>query len=189
MTLSIVWMVLFWGWVASEAALAFATFTRRSGGDLRDRGSLLILWLVIGASITNGTWYGDSHAHTIFHGAPAVRFSAIALMLMGLLLRWMAIYQLGHSFSVNVAIHATQTVHKTGLFRLVRHPSYTGILMIFFAIGLFTRNWLGLAILFLPTTAALLYRIHVEEAALRHAFGTEYIAYSRTTSRLLPGIY
>ena len=188
MTLNITWMVLFWGWIASEWALAFTTYTRSKSGHLSDRGSLRVLWIVIGGAITAGTWYGDSHPNTIFHGAHAVRVCAVVLMLLGLILRWTAIFQLGRSFSVNVAIHATQTVHKTGLFRLVRHPSYTGLLMIFFAVGLFTRNWIGVVILFLPT-AALLYRIRVEEAALRHAFGTEYIAYSRDTSRLLPGIY
>jgi protein-S-isoprenylcysteine O-methyltransferase Ste14 len=41
----------------------------------------------------------------------------------------------------------------------------------------------------LPTTAALLYRIHVEEAALNQAFGAQYQAYSATTKRLIPGIY
>jgi protein-S-isoprenylcysteine O-methyltransferase Ste14 len=43
-------------------------------------------------------------------------------------------------------------------------------------------------VLILPT-AALLYRIHVEEMALTEAFGEEYLEYSRTTKRLLPGIY
>ena len=40
-----------------------------------------------------------------------------------------------------------------------------------------------------PERAALLYRIHVEEAALTGAFGQEYVEYSRTTKRLIPGIY
>ena len=39
--------------------------------------------------------------------------------------------------------------------------------------GMHTRNWVGLAITLVPTTAALLYRIHVEEDALRPAFGQE----------------
>jgi protein-S-isoprenylcysteine O-methyltransferase Ste14 len=89
----------------------------------------------------------------------------------------------------NVAIHATQTVHKTGLFRWVRHPSYTGMLLIFTAIGLSQRNWLSLAIMLVVPTAALLYRIHVEEMALTEAFGEDYLEYSRVTRRLVPGIY
>ncbi len=71
----------------------------------------------------------------------------------------------------------------------MRHPSYTGILLIFVAMGLATRNWLGLGIIVLLPTAALLYRIHVEEAALTGAFGKEYAEYSQRTKRLIPGIY
>jgi protein-S-isoprenylcysteine O-methyltransferase Ste14 len=88
-----------------------------------------------------------------------------------------------------VAISATQTVHKTGLFRWMRHPSYSGMLLIFTAIGLSQRNWVSLAIMLVFPTAALLYRIHVEEMALTEAFGEDYLEYSRVTRRLLPGIY
>jgi len=45
----------------------------------------------------------------------------------------------------------------------------------------------GVAIV--PTTAALIYRIQVEEMALREAFGEEYVRYSRVTKRLVPGVY
>ena len=40
-----------------------------------------------------------------------------------------------------------------------------------------------------PTTAAVLYRIHVEEAALNEAFGAQYASYSKQTKRLIPGVY
>ena len=71
----------------------------------------------------------------------------------------------------------------------MRHPSYSGLVLIFFAIGLFTRNWIGLAIVVLPTLAALIYRMHVEEQALIQAYGQQYTDYMRTTKRLIPGIY
>jgi protein-S-isoprenylcysteine O-methyltransferase Ste14 len=63
------------------------------------------------------------------------------------------------------------------------------MVLIFIAMGLSTRNWLGLALIVMPPFAALLYRIHVEEAALTGAFGGEYVEYSRTTKRLIPGVY
>ena len=100
-----------------------------------------------------------------------------------------AIVTLGRSFSVNVAIHATQTMQKTGLFRIVRHPSYSGMMLIFIAVGVWTRNWVALAIFMVPPMVALLYRMNVEERALREAFGTEYEEYSRETKRLIPGVY
>jgi protein-S-isoprenylcysteine O-methyltransferase Ste14 len=75
------------------------------------------------------------------------------------------------------------------LFAVVRHPSYTGMLIIFAAIGVRTENWIALAIILAPSFATLLYRIHVEETALTEAFGAEYAEYSRETKRLVPGIY
>jgi protein-S-isoprenylcysteine O-methyltransferase Ste14 len=187
--LSGLWKVLDWGWIASEVLILVLTRTRRSTGNVRDRGSLLILWPVIVASVSVGEWIGETHPPTMFGGAHWVRNLSVAILAAGLAIRWTAVATLGKRFSVNVAIYTSQTLHRTGLFRFVRHPSYTGLLLIFVAVGIHTRNWLGLAVVLVPTTAALLYRIHVEEAALNDAFGQEYRDYSRTTKRLIPGIY
>jgi protein-S-isoprenylcysteine O-methyltransferase Ste14 len=126
---------------------------------------------------------------TAFHAGEWFRYVCLGLLMLGLAIRWTAIYTLGRTFSANVAIHATQNLNQSGLFRWMRHPSYTGLLLIFVAAGLNTRNWLGLAIIVLLPLAALLYRIHVEELALTGAFGAEYVEYSRKTKRLVPGIY
>jgi protein-S-isoprenylcysteine O-methyltransferase Ste14 len=40
-----------------------------------------------------------------------------------------------------------------------------------------------------PPTLAVLYRIHVEETALRLSFGAEYEDYCRSAKRLIPGVY
>ena len=141
------------------------------------------------ASITAAIWIGKAHAPTMFGGANWIGIVSVAILAAALAIRWTAIVTLGKSFSVNVAIHATQTLYKTGLYRLVRHPSYTGLLLVFVAIGLHTRNWVGLAIMLIPPGAALLYRIRVEEAALGQAFGQEYTDCSKATKRLLPGVY
>ena len=183
------WHALFWTWTASEVLLLLVTRTRRRSGTVRDRGSIVVLWIVIFSSIFAGSWYSETHPHTIFAGAHWVRTASVAMLAAGLAVRWTAIASLGSSFSANVAIHADQKLYRKGLFALVRHPSYTGMVIIFAAIGLHMRNWAGLALVLIPTTAALLYRIHVEEAALRHAFGKEYDEYSKSTKRLIPGIF
>ena len=183
------WKFLYWAWIASEIGVLLVTRTRRGTGTVRDRGSLLILWPTIFFSICAAFWIGESRPPTIFPGERWVPIASLAFLAFGLAIRWIAILTLGRSFSANVAIHAAQTVHKAGLFRFVRHPSYSGMLLIFVAIGLATRNWLSFAIVIVLPMAALLYRIHVEEAALAEAFGTDYTDYSKTTKRLIPGIY
>jgi len=187
------WKFFYWVWIASEVVILIFTRRRRSRTEAPhqnlDRGSLLILWPTIVLSITAAFWIGDSHPRNMLLGSHWVAPLSLALLVLGLIIRWTAIFTLGKSFTANVSIHTTQTVHKSGLFRFVRHPSYTGMLLIFIAIGLATRNWLSLAIVVVLPMAALLYRIHVEEAALTQAFGNDYVEYSQTTKRLIPGIY
>lgn len=189
MTLAKLFTILYWTWVASEVLLQVVTRTSRGKGEIKDRGSLLLLLLVIFGSIWAAMWYREADGPTMLVDAHWLKICAITLLVAGLAIRWTAILTLGRSFSTNVAIHATQTVHKTGLFRWMRHPSYTGMLLIFAAIGLRQRNWVSLAIMLVFPTAALLYRIHVEEFALTEAFGEDYLEYSRVTKRLVPGIY
>ena len=189
MSLARLFAVLYWAWVASEVLLQLVTRTSRSSGEVKDRGSLLLLLSVIFGSIWAATWYAAAHGTIMLAGPYWLRTAATALLVSGLAIRWTAILTLGRSFSTNVAVHATQTVHKTGLFRWVRHPSYAGMLLIFTAIGFSQRNWVSLAIVLVFPTAALLYRIHVEEMALTEAFGEDYVEYTKATKRLVPGIY
>jgi protein-S-isoprenylcysteine O-methyltransferase Ste14 len=189
MTVAQLFTILYWTWVGSEALLQIVTRTSRSTGQIKDRGSLLLLLAVIFGSIWIALDYGATHSHNLPGNPQAYRATALGLLIAGLLLRWTAIFTLGVSFSTNVAIHANQTLRKTGLYRWVRHPSYSGMLVIFAAIGLSQRNWVSLAVMLIFPTAALLYRIHVEELALGEAFGDDYARYRQSTFRLIPGIY
>ena len=189
MTIPKLFEVLFWVWVASEILLQLVTRTSRSTGQTKDRGSLLILFPVVFASSWWAMWYGDTHPHTMLGGAHWLKLAGLALLILGLAIRWTAILTLGTTFSTNVAIHHAQTLRTTGPYRWVRHPSYTGMLVIFTAIGLYERNWISLAVVLILPIAALLYRIHVEEIALTEAFGEQYLNYRKTTKRLFPGIY
>jgi protein-S-isoprenylcysteine O-methyltransferase Ste14 len=188
-SIALLWRFFYFAWFGSEIVIAIATRTRHSSGNVRDRGTFLLLWVVIVSSITAGIWLSDASSIGAIANAQWMRPSALALLIAGLALRWAAIVSLGRSFSSNVAIHSTQTVLKTGLYHWMRHPSYTGLIMIFVSVGLHTRNWISFLIVVIPTTAALLYRIHVEEIALRGHFGEEYESYSRQTKRLIPGVY
>ncbi|MDR3773376.1 MAG: isoprenylcysteine carboxylmethyltransferase family protein [Terracidiphilus sp.] len=189
MSTSLLWHVLFYGWTTFEILIAVVTRTRRGGGNVLDRGSMAILWVTIVVCITAGEWIAAATPENMFGGAHWLKIAAIVVLIAGLAIRWTAILSLGKAFSANVAIRDAQTVHQSGLYRLVRHPSYTGLLLVFVAVTLDGRNWLAAALVLAPTTAALLYRIHVEEAALNAAFGAQYEVYIKKTKRLIPGIY
>ena len=183
------WKILTAVWLAGELAIAVFTYTRRSQGKVQDRGTQLLLWIVIIGSFWIDGWMHNFLPSDMPGRHTVLRPLAIALFVVGLAVRATAIVTLGKAFSANVATHASQTLQRSGLYRLVRHPSYTGIEIIFLAVGLHSRTWACLAVCFIPPTLAVLYRIHVEEIALRRAFGAEYDDYARSTRRLIPGLY
>jgi protein-S-isoprenylcysteine O-methyltransferase Ste14 len=187
--LSILWTCLYYGWIVSEIVIAVAARTGRSGGKDRDRGSQWMLWMIICFSLTACEWLRRVMPANLLGGAPWLRPASLILLIIALAIRWSAIVNLGKAFSANVAIRDAQEIQTTGLYHFVRHPSYLGLLLVFVAIGMHSRIWAGLALAVIPPTAALLYRIHIEEAALTEAFGEEYVNYSKNTKRLIPGIY
>ncbi len=188
MRLSTLWTGLFWGWVAGELLLALFTRTRRTEGKVHDRGTKLILWASIIISIDSLDWVARLAPGQIPAGA-WLRPVSLGLMVLGLVVRITAILTLGKWFSTNVATRTSQTLQRSGLYSVVRHPSYLGMEIIFLAIGLHTHNWACLVVVVILPTLAVLYRIHVEEQALLTAFGPGYADYSRTTKRLIPGVY
>ena len=184
MTLSTLWTILYLAWVAGEIVIAIAT--RARGRKVQDRGTQIILWAVIILSLTLSGWL---HAILRPDMPQWLRPVSLALLIVGLLVRITAILTLGRSFTANVATHAAQALQRSGLYSIVRHPSYLGMEIIFLAVGIHARNWICLAVCVIPPTLAVLYRIHVEEIALHGLFGDEYIAYSRTVKKLIPGLY
>jgi protein-S-isoprenylcysteine O-methyltransferase Ste14 len=101
----------------------------------------------------------------------------------------MAIITLGRFFTATVTIHSDHRVIRTGLYRRIRHPSYTGLLLAFLGLAIAFSNWLSLIVIFVPITLAILYRIHVEESAMMEGLGQEYADYRRSSKRLVPGVY
>src|SRR3546814_7056360 len=100
-------------------------------------------------------------------------------------LRWWSSRVLARHFTVDVTIHPDHELVRRGPYRLLRHPSYTGLLVTFLGFALCLGNWLSLAAM-LPVVLAFLWRIQVEERVLREAFPKRYAAYARETKRLVP---
>lgn len=187
--MSIIWWVLYLGWVAGEIAIAISTRRRSPANKSQDRGTQLVLWVVIVLSL-NAAGFLEAWVPNSFrwHAAWLHPLSLI-LMILGIAVRAAAIAKLGRWFTANVVTQSDQQLQRGGLYSKVRHPSYLGMEIIFLAIGLHSRAWPALIIAVVPPTVAVLYRIRVEETALIHAFGESYLEYCRATKRLVPGVY
>jgi protein-S-isoprenylcysteine O-methyltransferase Ste14 len=187
--LSTPFLVSIYCWFAWEGGLLVRDLVRRKGRLGPDRGTRVIVSLTLAGSI----WIGillRSWVPALDTPAPKA-FAAVGVVVIwvGLALRVWAVLTLGRSFSTFIQVDADQAVVTRGPYRWVRHPSYTGLLLIALGFGLGVGNWLSLAICAVIPLVGLLPRIAVEEAELARVLGDQYRSYQKATRRLVPGLW
>lgn len=176
-------------WLISEIALGWITRSNDPEALRRDHSSLRFLWISLTVGMTVGIYLGLRGVGFVAAGSRIVSAAGLVLVALGMALRWIAIATLRRQFTSNVSIQQGHELVNRGLYRCIRHPSYTGSLLSFFGFGLTFANWLSTLIIFVPVLCAFLYRITVEEQALTAHFGDRYTDYCRATKRLIPGVY
>jgi protein-S-isoprenylcysteine O-methyltransferase Ste14 len=159
-------------------------------GDRLDRGSMLIVVASLGAGLAGGFVLARRlHASAITDARWPLFVAGLVLMILGLALRQWAVALLGPYFTVDVRVQPGQTVVERGPYRWVRHPSYTGLILIFVGLGLALGNWAALAVLMVVPTIGLVVRIHLEERALLEGLGEPYRRFAANRPRLFPGVW
>jgi protein-S-isoprenylcysteine O-methyltransferase Ste14 len=171
------------GWALLELGLRVRERLQGRGGAARDRATRVLIAAALGvalalaavtASPRIGGWY---------------RAAGLLAMWLGLAIRIWAIATLGRAFRTTVEVDSGQDVISSGPYRWVRHPSYSGLLLIVTGCGLAAGNWLALAVCAVLPLPALLRRIQVEEAELTSVLGDRYRAYQAQTTRLIPRLW
>ena len=160
-----------------------------SPGVREDRGNrwvigALTLIRLLAASLPA---YTDRKAFWTLDGE-IIRWLGVVLFAAGGALRLWPVFVLGPRFSGLVAVQPGHTLVTSGVYGVIRHPGYLGLLVNALGWGLAFRSGVGvlLAALMIPP---LLARIRAEERLLRAQFGEEYDAYRARTSRMIPGLY
>jgi protein-S-isoprenylcysteine O-methyltransferase Ste14 len=160
-----------------------------SPGEREDRGNrwVLIAFGVLGLldaylpALTDrqGFWTLDGHI---------IRWFGVVLFAAGDALRLWPVFVLGDRISGLVAIQPGHTLVTSGIYGIIRHPSYLGLLINSLGWALAFRSEVGvlLTVLLIPP---LLARIHAEERLPRTQFGDECDGYRARTSGLIPGVY
>jgi protein-S-isoprenylcysteine O-methyltransferase Ste14 len=197
--------VLGWGGLAAFfshpalVALAVAIFILAgvslfAGGNLspgqrEDRSNRWVLVPLGLIGLLNGYLpaYADRMDYWTIDGA-TIRWFGVFLFAVGGALRLWPVFVLGDRFSGLVAIQPGHTLVTGGVYGVIRHPSYLGLLVNSLGWSLAFRSGVGLLLtaLLIPPIIA---RIRSEEALLRTQFGDDYDAYCARTSRLIPGLY
>jgi protein-S-isoprenylcysteine O-methyltransferase Ste14 len=174
---------------AAMVVAAFFAGGNISSGEREDRGNRWVL-AAFGIIGLLGAWlpaYSDRRNFWIVDG-DAIRWVGVALYTVGGALRLWPVYVLGNRFSGLVAIQPGHTLVTSGIYRVIRNPSYLGLLLNSLGWALTFRSWIGV-ILTAVTLVPLVARMNSEERLLRSQFGEEYDAYRARTARLIPGLY
>jgi protein-S-isoprenylcysteine O-methyltransferase Ste14 len=160
-----------------------------SPGEREDRGNRWVLaaFAVLGLLAAYLPAYTDRREFWTIDG-DAVRWLGVVLFAAGGTLRLWPVFVLGNRFSGLVAIQPGHTLVTTGIYAVIRHPSYLGLLVNSLGWALAFRSGVGvlLSMLLIPP---LLARIHAEERLLGAQFGGAYDAYRARTARMIPGLY
>ena len=160
-----------------------------SPGEREDRGNRWVIpaLSVIGLLEAFVPAYTDRIDFWTIDG-DTTRWIGVALFALGGGLRLWPVFVLGRRFSGLVAIQPGHRLVTDGIYGVIRHPSYLGLVVTSLGWALAFRSGVGL-LLTLASTLVVLGRIQAEERLLSSHFGAEYEAYRSRTSRLIPGIY
>jgi protein-S-isoprenylcysteine O-methyltransferase Ste14 len=173
-------------WVVMELR---QSITRRLEAAKANLASEILFRFIIGVgALVAGVLAGLAQSATI--GAAAVAdWIGLVLFWTGICLRLWSFHTLGRYFTLTVQTSSDQPVIADGPYRVLRHPSYAGLLLVIMAVGLFMGNWLSLVCLTAATAVGLVLRIRAEERALLQQLGDRYRDYAATHKRLVPFIW
>jgi protein-S-isoprenylcysteine O-methyltransferase Ste14 len=136
------------------------------------------------------------HAYFIWHSTQeefiendALFYTGAVIFVAGAALRLWAVRLLGHFFTYEIGIRSTHKIIENGPYALIRHPSYTGYLIMLLGAGLSCSSWLFVTWAILSALSFLVIRIYQEERMLVSHFGDQYREYQKRTWRLIPYLF
>jgi len=184
MIFKIIWII----WCASEILLNRLMHSGSNDKKGQDKGSIRFIWIAIALAIFSGIIF-STYVKILIGNQIIIPYVGLALVVVGMILRFISIWTLGRFFTVDVTIRDDHKIKKDGVYRFIRHPSYAGSLISFIGFGISLNNWLSLISVTILITIALIYRIRIEEKLLTDHFGADYLDYQNKTYRLIPWIY
>lgn len=150
-----------------------------------DAGSRIAIVLGFAVTLEVGS-FSNSFSHTL---PPFCYWLGCAFLVFGTAFRAWSVWTLRNYFTLSVQVSGEQHIVRSGPYRVLRHPAYTGgiLQLIGFPVGL--RSFPGLLAAIVIAALIYGYRIRIEERALQERFGEAYRQYSSQTWRLIPFLF
>lgn len=115
-------------------------------------------------------------------------YLGLLMIYFGFILRQYSIFILGKYFTPVVKKQSEQELLTTGLYKILRHPSYTGLILELLGAAISFSNWISILVVIIIFIPAIIYRIKTEEKFLIENF-KDYKEYSKITFKLVPYVY
>ena len=112
-------------------------------------------------------------------------FTGVALVIAGLGFSIAARRHLGRNWSAVVTLKRDHELVRSGPYRWVRHPIYTGLLLAFVGSAVARGEWRGVLAVAI-VLAALWRKLRLEERWMIETFGDDYLRYRATVPALIP---
>lgn len=162
-------------------------WTRRRGAKVQRRAVGLNTMVYVSWIIVFGVSMGFA-GNSIAFLPNWIYYVGIVVMLAGTAFRQWAIAVLGRYFSGVIGVQKEQKVVESGPYRLIRHPSYTGVLIFLVGMGLAVQSWAVVLANVIIFGVVYGYRMFVEERVLVRELGADYTEYMKRTKRVIPYI-
>jgi len=128
---------------------------------------------------------GDALSGRLLPATLTVYLIGTAITAAGLGFSVWARVHLGRNWSGTVTLKEGHELIRSGPYRLVRHPIYTGLLLAFAGSALARGEWRGV-LAFAITLAALWRKLRLEERWMEETFGEAYARYRAEVAALIP---
>jgi len=161
--------------------------TVRSGKGTREVILLILAWI---GFLVPLLWV----ASPVFSFAeyalrPAALVAGSVCLAIGLLVFYRSHADLGSFWSVTLEVRENHRLISQGVYRRVRHPMYSALVLYSVGQALAVPNWVAGPSYLVAFGILFAFRIRAEEQMMVDAFGDEYVAYMAKTKRLVPGVW
>ena len=118
--------------------------------------------------------------------SPPLLAAALILGVIGDVLMWTAITNLGRQFRIQAGLYQDHQLVRSGPYAVVRHPIYASLLAMTLATGLLQTPWLWLLVALAVFVVGTEIRVRTEDRLLASRFGGEFAEYKKTVPAYLP---
>lgn len=181
--LKIIWLVVVLYWIIAGWSV------KKSGQQERPFHRLLYYWLPLIIAVLllgPGSWYGHSWLRENFIAhSDRVGLVGLSLSISGAVIACWSRFLLGRNWSLSVQRKEHHELIQTGLYKKIRHPVYTGLLLLFTGNALIVGDYRAIVAVAV-VCASFWFKIRKEEQLMTTIFGEQYTAYKKRTKALIP---